>query len=91
VAGELSKIESPEEIPAALERYEKVLRPLVNQNLPPGAPQILNPQTGWGISLMRTILWSVYKTSAHKLFAGFGGASGAGEDEDLPDYAWAEA
>jgi 2-polyprenyl-6-methoxyphenol hydroxylase-like FAD-dependent oxidoreductase len=90
LAGELSKVETFEEIPVALERYEKILRPLVepNQNLPLGAPQILNPQTSWGISLLNTVLWGLYRTSAYKLFGGFGGATGAGKDWILPDYAW---
>jgi len=68
----------------------KILRPLVepNQNLPLGAPQILNPQTSWGISLLNTVLWGLYRTSAYKLFGGFGGATSAGKDWILPDYAW---
>lgn len=90
LAGELSKVGTPDEIPAALGRYENILRPLVepNQQLPPGAPQILNPQTGWGISVLNTLLWGVYKTSAHKLFGGFSGVPTAGKDSELPDYDW---
>jgi hypothetical protein len=88
LAGELSKVETSEEFPAALERYENFFRPIVepNQRMPPGAMQMMNPQTSWGISILNTILWSIYKTRVYRLFGGFG-VAGA-KDEELPEYGW---
>lgn len=72
LAGELSK--SPSDIPAALQRYETVTRPFVEkvQKLIPGAPQIANPQTAWGV-------WTFNKTVgliSHPILRGFGGVIG---------------
>lgn len=55
LAGEISH--SPADIPAALQRYEALTRPFVEkvQKLIPGAPQIANPQTAWGV-------WAFNKT-----------------------------
>jgi hypothetical protein len=76
----------------ALERYEKIFRPLVepSQRLPPGGLQTFNPQTTWGISILNKILWGVYRTKVYKLFGGFGGSAGTGKGWELPDYAWSE-
>lgn len=88
LAGELSKVKQPSEIPAALERYEKVIRPLVDiaQNIPKAAPQLANPQSGWAIWALRTALWGAYWTKVYKLF------NGPGEFTDkqwkLPEYDW---
>ncbi|KAF2648057.1 FAD/NAD(P)-binding domain-containing protein [Lophiostoma macrostomum CBS 122681] len=56
LAGEISK--SPSDVPAALERYQSVFRVAVDQvqSLPPGAPQIVNPQTEWGIKVLSSFL-----------------------------------
>ncbi|CAK3899052.1 oxidoreductase [Lecanosticta acicola] len=42
---------------AALDAYEKQMRPLVDkaQRLPPGTPHIMNPETAWGIFVMRAV------------------------------------
>ncbi|KAJ5556544.1 FAD/NAD(P)-binding domain-containing protein [Penicillium frequentans] len=52
LAGEIS--ETPFDIPQALKRYQTAMKPLVHQSqkLPPGAPQIANPQTQMGISVL---------------------------------------
>lgn len=57
LAGEISR--QPNNIPAALESYERVLRPHVEsiQNLPPGIPWIVNPQSALGVKVLNTFLW----------------------------------
>jgi 2-polyprenyl-6-methoxyphenol hydroxylase-like FAD-dependent oxidoreductase len=88
LAGELSQVGPFVDIPTALENYEKVLRPLVDkvQNIPSAAPQIVNPQTSWGIWALNTAVWGVQKSGLHKLFRSFGGISE--KDWKMPDYEW---
>ena len=59
LAGEISR--QPENIPAALESYERVLRPYVEsiQKLPPGIPWIINPQSTLGLKVLTTVVWSL--------------------------------
>ncbi|KAF2029701.1 FAD/NAD(P)-binding domain-containing protein [Setomelanomma holmii] len=88
LAGEISK--SPHDIPAALERYEATLRPFIEkvQKLIPGAPQIANPQTEWGIALFNHTMGII----SHPFMRRFGGLVGKiapafGKNEwNLPDY-----
>jgi 2-polyprenyl-6-methoxyphenol hydroxylase-like FAD-dependent oxidoreductase len=56
LAGELSKL--PSDAAGAAQQYQQVLRPFVNkcQSLPPGAPQLVNPQTKWGIATLNTVI-----------------------------------
>ncbi|UPX20688.1 uncharacterized protein EKO05_0010913 [Ascochyta rabiei] len=88
LAGEVSR--SQDNIPYALKQYEKTLRPYVEkaQRLIPGAPQIINPQTEWGV-------WALNKTTSiasSSLMKSFGGIIGrflpafGGTDYLLPDY-----
>jgi 2-polyprenyl-6-methoxyphenol hydroxylase-like FAD-dependent oxidoreductase len=88
LAGELSR--SPTDIPHALQQYEKTLRPYVDkaQRLVPGAPQIANPQTEWGI-------WTLNKVTgiaSSAVMKGVGGIVGrflpafGGTGWPLPDY-----
>jgi 2-polyprenyl-6-methoxyphenol hydroxylase-like FAD-dependent oxidoreductase len=91
MAGELSKITSSEEVPAALQNYEKVYRPFTSkfEKAPAGFPQLANPQTGLGVSVMHTILKTVTWTGLDKLLLWFFG----GEDRHgwtLPDYGWSQ-
>ncbi|XP_014552158.1 hypothetical protein COCVIDRAFT_110990 [Bipolaris victoriae FI3] len=55
LAGEISKM--PNDIPSALANYERVTRQYVDkaQRLIPGAPQIANPQTEWGIKIFNNV------------------------------------
>ena len=87
LAGELSKIQSGDDVPRALERYEEVFRPLYvkMEELPPGFPQLVFPQTAWGLWLRDCLLWVVSKTKLYKLFQG-----GSGIDWKLPPYDWAD-
>ena len=85
LAGELSKIQSSNDVPQALEKYEEVFRPLYAkmEELPPGFPQIAFPQTDWGLWLRDSVLWFVSKTKLYRLFQG-----GSGIDWKLPCYDW---
>lgn len=55
LAGEISK--QLDNLPAALISYEKILRPYVEdtQNLLPGIPWVLNPQSSWGLSILEGV------------------------------------
>ncbi|TVY31494.1 Uncharacterized protein LSUB1_G008590, partial [Lachnellula subtilissima] len=59
LAGEISK--QPDNIPAALQSYERILRPHVEsiQNLLPGIPWIINPQSMMGVRVLETFIWGV--------------------------------
>ena len=85
LAGELSKIQSSNDVPKALERYEEVFRQLYAkmEDLPPSFPQIAFPQTAWGLRLRDSVLWFVSKTKMYKLFQG-----GSGTDWKMPCYDW---
>jgi len=85
LAGELSKIQSSNDVPQALEKYEEVFRRLYAsmEELPPGFPQIVFPQTAWGLRLRDSALWFVSKTKIYKLFQG-----ASGIDWKLPCYDW---
>lgn len=85
LAGELSKIQSSNDIPQALEKYEEVFRPLYAkmEELPPGFPQFAFPQTTWGLRLRDSALWFVSKTRIYKIFQG-----DSGIDWKLPCYDW---
>ncbi|KAF2442770.1 FAD/NAD(P)-binding domain-containing protein [Karstenula rhodostoma CBS 690.94] len=61
LAGEIAS--SPSDIPAALQRYVTTLRPFSDhcQRLVPGMPQVLFPQSAWGlkiISMLTTVITS---------------------------------
>ena len=51
----------PDNIPRALKRYESEMRPHIKQgqDLPPGTPWIVNPQTKWGIYVAYSLCWLV--------------------------------
>ena len=59
LAGEISR--QPNNLPAALESYERVLRPYVEsvQKLPPGIPWIVNPQSALGVRVLGTVGWGI--------------------------------
>ena len=85
LAGELSKIQSSNDIPQALEKYEEVFRTLYAkmEDIPPAFPQIAFPQTAWGLWLRDSALWFVSKTKMYKLFPG-----DSGIDWKMPSYDW---
>ena len=85
LAGELSKLESSDEIPQAVEKYEEVFRPLYAKmvGVPPGFPQFAFPQTAWGLWLRDSLLWFVSKTKLYMIFQGYSGV-----DWKMPSYDW---
>ncbi|KEF63425.1 uncharacterized protein A1O9_01403 [Exophiala aquamarina CBS 119918] len=87
LAGELSKIKNNDDVPHALEKYEQVFRTLYAkmEDLPPGYPQIVFPQSAWAIRLRDFLIWVVSATKAYKLIPGEGGV-----DFALPPYEWGE-
>ncbi|KAH6904579.1 flavoprotein monooxygenase [Coprinopsis sp. MPI-PUGE-AT-0042] len=91
IAGELAKVKSndAEEIGAALKRYEDGLRPIAagEKTKPPSVfPQLLNPQSSWGIAVFHAIVWFVAFTGLDKILMRFGEP---GEDKwKLPDYGY---
>ncbi|KAB5576015.1 oxidoreductase [Coniochaeta sp. 2T2.1] len=62
------------DVPAALEAYDKVLRPLVEevQKLPPGTPWLYYPGTEWGIWLLQTVVWVLVTLRVDKIAQMFG-------------------
>ena len=85
LAGELSKLQSSNDVPQALEKYEEVFPPLYEKmgDLPPGFPQIVFPQTSWGLRSRDSALWFASKTKMYKLFQG-----DSGIDWKMPCYDW---
>ena len=90
LAGEISRQST--NIPAALESYERVLRPYVEsvQKLPPGIPWLVNPQSALGIRVLENVAWVVGVLSATGLTALFSSLAKyfpfRGEPFKLPDY-----
>lgn len=70
LAGEIAR--NPKDPKAAFASYEKVMRPFVTkaQKLIPGAPQLANPETAWGIWFMNSILGLVSWTAGLQAFLG---------------------
>lgn len=87
LAGELSKIQSKDDVPNALERYEDVFRPTYKkmEAILPGWPQIAFPQSAWGIRLIDSALWAFSKTRVYRLLQG-----DPREDFKLPSYDWVD-
>ena len=91
LAGEISR--QPKNIPAALESYERVLRPYVEsiQKLPPGIPWIVNPQSTLGVRMFETVAWVagvLSKTGLTTLLSKFAAYLPiGGVSFKLPDYA----
>jgi 2-polyprenyl-6-methoxyphenol hydroxylase-like FAD-dependent oxidoreductase len=88
LAGELGKMESSEDIPATLERYEEVFRAIQSKDadLPPGFPQIAFPQTAWGLRVRDSIAWAVGNSKVYKLLP-----SDKPDATKLPAYEWVGA
>lgn len=90
LAGEISR--QPDNIPAALESYERVLRPYVEsvQKLAPGVPWIGYPQSQLGVRTLETFVWGasvVLQSRLAKLLSKLAGfLPSRGEQFTLPDY-----
>ena len=85
LAGELSKIQSSNDVPQALVRYEEIFRTLHSKYGEPPSffPQIAFPRTSCGLWIRDTILWLVSKTKLYKIFQG-----GSEIDWKMPRYDW---
>ena len=90
LAGEISQ--RPDDIPAALESYERVLRPYVEsiQKLPPGIPWMVNPQSWLGLRVFETVVWGLGLLSTTGLIGLFSKIAAyvptGGKSFRLPDY-----
>lgn len=89
IAGELSKIQSADQVPDALQRYEELFRPYVTKKSPPNAVgmQIANPQTAWGIWIFQTIFQVIAALRVPQLLMRLFGGEGK-KTWALPDYGW---
>ena len=90
LAGEISR--QPDNIPAALASYERVLRPYVEsiQKLPPGIPWIVNPQSTLGLRVFETAVWCAGVLSSTGLVTLLSKLAAylpiGGDSFKLPDY-----
>lgn len=89
IAGELSKIDSSDQVPDALRRYEEIFRPWVEKHQKPmsGGMQLVNPQTAWGLWILQTIMKVLCFLRVPQLFMRFSGGEESGSWK-LPDYGW---
>lgn len=90
IAGELSKIESSDGVPQALQSYEALFRPFTAnfEGQPPRFfPQWANPQTAWGQWILHTIAGFFAFLQVQRLATWLGG----GDDSKgwkIPEYGW---
>jgi len=92
LAGEISKsIQKGESLDEALKRYDTEMIPRARkmQSLMPGAPQIINPQTRWGVSVFQTILSTVSSLGIVRLMERLSGTVSFGKGAGIPDFEWA--
>lgn len=98
LAGEISKCslhsEPKDNIPAALSTYENLLKPYIEsiQQLPPGIPWIICPQTSLGVTLIETIARVIGWMSDSGILgllgkiAGMARFGGGKVEYELPEY-----
>ena len=86
LAGEIAR--NPKHLSKAFEAYESKIRPLIDraQSLPPGAPQIANPQTELGISIFKGVLKFQALPGVFKFFKALGLGNPPASSIDLEDY-----
>ncbi|KAF1346440.1 hypothetical protein EJ07DRAFT_160468 [Lizonia empirigonia] len=89
IAGELSKIESTDQVPEALRHYEYIFRPWVEKHQNPysGGMQLTNPQTKWGVWVFHTVLKVVCFLRIPQMLMRFFGGDG-NDGWTLPEYGW---
>lgn len=92
LAGEIGRHKG--DLAAGLKAYEDRMKPIIEdmQQIPPGIPGLLAPQTAWGVWLRNTVVTFVCWASVlSPFFSWIGGfwASSFGRDKyGLPDYEW---
>ncbi|KAF7923954.1 hypothetical protein BELL_0195g00010 [Botrytis elliptica] len=86
LAGELGACKGNWE--EGLRKYEEKMRPIVEsvQQLPPGVPGLLNPQTEWGIAVMHRVLGLM----SWRGLAGWLMSFLPHGDESLTQYEWSD-
>ena len=92
LAGEIAtSLKQKEDIDEALKRYDTKMIPRARkyQSLPPGAPQILNPQSWWGLFILQTILRIVDFLQIVRLAEKLSGAVSLTSGFGIPEYDWA--
>lgn len=79
----LELVKRPKDHAAGLRAYEAVMRPIVKkaQSLPPGAPQLANPQTRWGIIVLYSLASFVSRSGILNWFGG-----GAAPEVAVPEW-----
>ncbi|KAF9691934.1 hypothetical protein EKO04_010168 [Ascochyta lentis] len=89
IAGELSKIESADQVPEALHKYEELFRPWIEKHQKPhyGGMQLANPQTAWGVWTFHAVLKVVCFLRLPQLLMRFFGGDAKGEWK-IPEYGW---
>lgn len=89
IAGELSKIDTRHDVPAALQRYEEKYRPYTKEyeSSVPGFPQAFNPQSKWGVWMIHSLLRLMFALRIPQtLMSLFDGQKK--EAWELPEYGW---
>lgn len=84
IAGELAK--TPDDPVAAFKEYDRKFRDYVEQvqKIPGGSvlPKLANPETAWGVGVLRWAFWFVSWSGLYKLV----NPKGANAKFELPDY-----
>lgn len=72
----------------AFAAYQSQMEPFVKkaQNLPPGAPGILHPNTWWQVAILNRVLGIVARIVAFVSWTGVEFNVNASKDVELPDY-----
>lgn len=89
LAGEISR--HPGDLPAGLHAYQERMRPLIKdmQQIPPGVPGVMAPQTAWGIWLRNHIFAFITWTKLLEVLQKYFSSAFASTDKyGLPDYEW---
>jgi 2-polyprenyl-6-methoxyphenol hydroxylase-like FAD-dependent oxidoreductase len=80
-------------VASALQGYQDLMLPFVKkvQYVPANGPQYLNPQTQWGIRVMRSIMSFVSWSRVDKLVVKLASVAALSENKfPMPDYNWPE-
>ncbi|KAJ6455066.1 flavoprotein monooxygenase [Mycena vitilis] len=87
LAGELTKAKGADDVQAALQRYEGVMRPLADsaQNFPKWLHGIMLPQSRLGVTAVNALFYAVDTLRIPKLVQYFRGNDA---EENIPEYEW---
>jgi len=91
LAGEI--LRSAGDVETALASYQDLMLPYVKKvQYMPVAPQYLNPRTGWGLSIMRNVMWFVTWTRLDKLMLKLASLPSLQPSKfEMPEYEWPRA